>query len=68
MRWLYCHIRRSYHQCGDLLSFKLENEEEEEKEGGERECVLYFVPAMCFVFLCLSLFSAIEHVSHGKAL
>ena len=28
------------------------------------ECLIY----MCFVFLCLHLFSAIEHVSHGKAL
>ena len=28
------------------------------------ECIIY----MCFVFLYLHLFSAIEHVSHGKAL
>ena len=28
------------------------------------ECLI----CMCFVFLYLSLFSAVEHVSHGKAL
>ena len=28
------------------------------------ECLVY----MCFVFLYLPLFSAIQHVSHGKAL
>ena len=28
------------------------------------ECLI----CMCFVFLCLHLFSPLEHVSHGKAL
>ena len=31
-------------------------------------CCLESLICMCFVFLYLYLFSAIEHVSHGKAL
>ena len=31
-------------------------------------CCFKCLICMCFIFLCLHLFSATEHVSHGKAL